>query len=214
MSIIDEKHYTEFLKQAHRYGDSKLTLCSSGNLSWRIDENLALVSGTGSWVPTLKEENISLCNIETGEFLNGVKPSMESTFHLGIMRQRPEVNVVFHFQSEYATAIACMKEKPTNFNVTAEIPIHVGREIPVIPYYRPGSPELAKAVLEAMKDHNSCLMTNHGQVVCGKNFNEVFERAMFFEMACRIIVQSGGNYSTLTQEEIEDLDVYVLGKKK
>jgi ribulose-5-phosphate 4-epimerase/fuculose-1-phosphate aldolase len=165
-------------------------------------------------VPTLKEENISLCNIETGEFLNGVKPSMESTFHLGIMRQRPEVNVVFHFQSEYATAIACMKEKPTNFNVTAEIPIHVGREIPVIPYYRPGSPELAKAVLEAMKDHNSCLMTNHGQVVCGKNFNEVFERTTFFEMACRIIVQSGGNYSTLTQEEIEDLDVYVLGKKK
>ena len=183
MSIIDEKHYTEFLKQAHRYGDSKLTLCSSGNLSWRIDDNLALVSGTGSWVPTLKEENISLCNIETGEFLNGVKPSMESTFHLGIMRQRPEVNVVFHFQSEYATAIACMKEKPTNFNVTAEIPIHVGREIPVIPYYRPGSPELAKAVLEAMKDHNSCLMTNHGQVVCGKSFDEVFERATFFEMA-------------------------------
>ncbi|MBR5104604.1 MAG: class II aldolase/adducin family protein, partial [Bacteroidales bacterium] len=180
--MIDEKHYTEFLKQAHRYGDAKLTLCSSGNLSWRIDENTALVSGTGSWVPTLKEENISLCNIETGEFLNGVKPSMESTFHLGIMRQRPEVNVVFHFQSEYATAIACMKEKPTNFNVTAEIPIHVGREIPVIPYYRPGSPELAKAVLEAMKDHNSCLMTNHGQVVCGKNFDEVFERAMFFEM--------------------------------
>ena len=214
MSIIDEKHYTEFLKQAHRYGDSKLTLCSSGNLSWRIDDNLALVSGTGSWVPTLKEENISLCNIETGEFLNGVKPSMESTFHLGIMRRRPEVNVVFHFQSEYATAIACMKEKPTNFNVTAEIPIHVGREIPVIPYYRPGSPELAKAVLEAMKDHNSGLMTNHGQVVCGKNFDEVFERATFFEMACRIIVQSGGNYSTLTQEEIEDLDVYVLGKKK
>ena len=147
MSIIDEKHYTEFLKQAHRYGDAKLTLCSSGNLSWRIDENTALVSGTGSWVPTLKEENISLCNIETGEFINGVKPSMESTFHLGIMRQRPDVNVVFHFQSEYATAIACMKEKPTNFNVTAEIPIHVGREIPVIPYYRPGSPELAKAVL-------------------------------------------------------------------
>ncbi len=213
MSIIDEKHYREFLKQAHRYGDAKLTLCSSGNLSWRVDDDIALVSGTGSWVPELKLENISLCNIETGEFLNGVKPSMESTFHLGIMRQRPEVNVVFHFQSEYATAIACMKEKPTNFNVTAEIPIHVGKEIPVIPYYRPGSPELAKAVLEAMKDHNSCLMTNHGQVVCGENFDEVFERAMFFEMACRIIVQSGGNYSTLSEKDIDDLSIYISGKK-
>lgn len=144
---------------------------------------------------------------------NGVKPSMESTFHLGVLRERPDVNVVLHFQSEYATAISCMKNKPTNFNVTAEIPCHVGSEIPVIPYYRPGSPELAKAVVEAMLKHNSVLLTNHGQVVCGKDFDQVYERATFFEMACRIIVQSGGDYSVLTPEEIEDLEIYVLGKK-
>ena len=108
---------------------------------------------------------------------------------------------------------SCMKNKPTNFNVTAEIPCHVGSEIPVIPYYRPGSPELAKAVVEAMLKHNSVLLTNHGQVVCGKDFDQVYERATFFEMACRIIVQSGGDYSVLTPAEIEDLEIYVLGKK-
>jgi hypothetical protein len=32
-------------------------------------------------------------------------------------------------------------------------------------------------------------------------------------MACRIIVQTGGDYSVLTPQEIEDLDIYVLGKK-
>ena len=142
-----------------------------------------------------------------------MKPSMESTFHLGILRERPDVNVVLHFQSEYATAVSCMKNKPSNFNVTAEIPCHVGKEIPIIPYYRPGSPALAKAVVEAMKEHNSVLLTNHGQVVCGKDFDQVYERATFFEMACRIIVQSGGDYSVLTPEEIDDLEVYVLGKK-
>ena len=107
-----------------------------------------------------------------------------------------------------------MQETPKDFNVTAEVPCHVGREIPVIPYFRPGSPELAEAVKAALKDHNSALMLKHGQVVCGKNFDEVFERAMFFEMACRIIVQSGGKYTTLTPEEIDDLEVYVLGKKQ
>ncbi|MBQ2452543.1 MAG: class II aldolase/adducin family protein, partial [Bacteroidales bacterium] len=75
------------------------------------------------------------------------------------------------------------------------------------------SPELAKAVVEAMQEHNSILLTNHGQVVCGKDFDQAFERAMFFEMACRIIVQTGGEYSVLTPAEIEDLDIYVLGKK-
>ena len=63
-----------------------------------------------------------------------------------------------------------------------------------------------------MKDHNSALMLKHGQVVCGKDFDEAFERAMFFEMACRIILQSGFNYNVLSQEEIEDLDTYILGK--
>ncbi len=210
--MITNEQIETYLKQAHRYGDAKLMLCSSGNLSWRIGKE-ALVSGTGSWVPTLQHEKVAVCDIATGESLNGVKPSMESTFHLGVLRNRPDVNVVLHFQSEYATAVACMRNKPKNFNVTAEVPCHVGREIPVVPYYRPGSPELANAVVEAMRKHNSILLTNHGQVVCGKDFDQVFERATFFEMACRIIVQSGGDYTTLTPEEIDDLEVYVLGKK-
>lgn len=172
-----------------------------------------LVSGTGSWVPALTEDKVALCRLSDGEVLNGVRPSMESGFHLGVLRERPDVNVVLHFQSQYATAVACMKNRPTNFNVTAEVPCHVGSEIPVVPYYRPGSPELAKAVIAAMKEHNSILLLKHGQVVCGKDFNQAFERAMFFEMACRIIVLSGGDYTVLTPEEIDDLETYILGKK-
>ena len=119
--MITNEHIEQFIEQAHRYGDAKLMLCSSGNLSWRIGEE-ALISGTGSWVPTLGKEKVSICHIASGAPTNGVKPSMESTFHLGILRERPDVNVVLHFQSEYATAVSCMKNKPTNFNVTAEIP--------------------------------------------------------------------------------------------
>lgn len=201
----------EFVRQARRIGDAGLTICSSGNLSWRIGEN-ALVSATSSWVPELTEDRVALVRISDGEVLNGVRPSMESTFHLGVMRERPDVNVVLHFQSTYATTVACMDPRPTNFNVTAEIPLHVGREIPVIPFCRPGSPELAKAVMEAMKDHNSVLLAKHGQVVCGKDFDQAFERAMFFEMACRIVLTAGKECTFLTDDEIEDLQIYFLGK--
>lgn len=210
--MITAEHIKEFIAQAHRVGDAGLTVCSSGNLSWRVGDEV-LVSGTGSWVPALTEDKVALCRLSDGEVLNGVRPSMESGFHLGVLRERPDVNVVLHFQSQYATAVACMKNRPTNFNVTAEVPCHVGSEIPVVPYYRPGSPELAKAVIVAMKEHNSILLLKHGQVVCGKDFNQAFERAMFFEMACRIIVLSGGDYTVLTPEEIDDLETYILGKK-
>ena len=79
----------------------------------------------------------------------------------------------------------------------------------MIPYFRPGSPELAEQVKAALKDHNSCLLRKHGQVVCGKDFDQAFERAMFFEMACRFVELS----EVLSQEEIDDLETYILGKK-
>lgn len=201
---LQEGFFDEFLRQAHRYGADRLMLCSSGNLSWRLGD-VALLSATTSWVPALTRDKISVCRVADGEPLNGVRPSMESTFHLGILRERPDVSVVLHFQSEYATVVSCMAKKPTNFNVTAEVPCHVGTEIPVIPYLRPGSPALAQAVVSAMRTHNSILLSKHGQVVCGKDFDEVYERATFFEMACRILVQSGGNVEPLTDAEVQDL---------
>lgn len=210
--MITNEQIDYFVQQAHRVGDAGLTICSSGNLSWRIGDE-ALVSGTGSWVPALQKEKVAMCKVSNGEVLNGVKPSMESGFHLGVLRARPDVDVVLHFQSPYATAVACMREIPENFNVTAEVPCHVGKEIPVMPYFRPGSPELARHVVEALSEHNSCLLRKHGQVVCGKDFDEVFQRAMFFEMACRIIVLSGGRFDVLTGKEIDDLETYILGKK-
>lgn len=211
--MVTEKHISQFIEQAHRVGKERLQLCSSGNLSWRVEENLALVSGTGSWLPRLKVENVAVCDISTGMRVDGPKPSMESTFHLGVLREREDVNVVLHFQSEYATIVSCMKDKPKNFNVVAEVPCYCGKEIPVIPYYRPGSPELAQAVTNALKDHDSVIMSKHGQAVCGKDFDDAFQKAVFLELACGIIVRAGeGNYLTLTEEEIRDLEVYVLGK--
>lgn len=210
---MNKEQVERFIAMAHRAGRERLMLCSSGNLSWRIDDDLALVSGTGSWVPDLKPENVALCRISDRERLEGPKPSMEIGFHLGVLHRRPEVNVVLHFQSEYATVVSCMKEKPADFNVTAEVACHPGARIPVIPYFRPGSPELAEAVIEALSEHDCALMSSHGQVVCGKDFDEAFQRAVFFEMACRIIVLAGkGNYDTLSEHDVADLETYVLGK--
>ena len=208
--MTSDKHIKEFVAQAHRVGELGLTICSSGNLSWRIGD-LALVSGTGSWVPSLREEQVALCDVATGKVLNGVKPSMESVFHLGVMRQRKDVGVVLHFQSPYATQVACSAVRPQSYNVTAEIPLHVGRVIPEIPFFRPGSPELAKAVVDALATRNSALMLKHGQVVCGKDFDDVIQRAMFFEMACRICVLADMKPNVLTEDEVDELEEYFLG---
>jgi ribulose-5-phosphate 4-epimerase/fuculose-1-phosphate aldolase len=71
---------------------------------------------------------------------------------------------------------------------------------------------LAEAVVEAMREHNSVMLLKHGQVTCGKDFNQAIERAMFFEMAARIAVVNGDNIDPLTKAEIDDLEEYFLGK--
>ena len=210
--MATKQQIEEFVACAHRVGKENLTICSSGNLSIRIGDEV-LISGTGSWLPDLKAENVSVVNFSDGKVIEGPKPSMESVFHLGVLRERDgEVNCVLHFQSPYATAVACMAERPKDFNFTAECPLHVGEEIPMIPYFRPGSPELASHVVETMKTHNSVMLLKHGQIVCGKDFRQALERAMFFEMACRIAVINGKNIDPLTPAEIGDLESYFLGK--
>lgn len=211
--MIYKYHYEEFVRQAHRVGDAGLTICSSGNLSWRLGEEM-LVSGTGSWVPSLTTAKVSRLRIADGEVLNGVKPSMESVFHRGVMINRPDVNVVLHFQSPYATLLACSKERPASIAVTAEVPLHVGRVIPEIPFMTPGSPELAEAVIEALKQRNAIQLLKHGQVVCGSSFDDVFQRAMFMEMAARITYQAiaaGKEPDVLTEEEIDALEMHFVG---
>lgn len=211
--MATSKQIAEFIAAAHKVGAANLTICSSGNLSVRLPDGEALVSGTGSWLPELTADRVAVVRLEDGEILNGVKPSMESVFHLGVMRSRPDVNCVLHFQSPYATAVACMENRPDNFNFTAEMALHVGEEIPMIPYFRPGSPELADHVVKAMAHHNSVMLLKHGQVVCGPDFDHAFERAMFFEMGCRIAVLNGNNTNPLTRAEINDLESYFLGKE-
>lgn len=203
-----------FVEQAHRMGAAELSICSSGNMSWRRGDKM-LVSGTGSWVPTLREDQVAILDMATGESLNGVKPSMESVFHRGILNNRPDCNVVLHFQSQYATLLACCENRPKSINVTAEMPLHVGRVIPELPFMRPGSKELADAVINAMKNRNAIQLLQHGQVVCGKDFDDVYQRAMFFEMGCRIVYQAlmaGQTPKVFTEEELDEMEMFFLGR--
>lgn len=179
--------------------------CSSGNLSHRIGDKV-LISGTGSWLGSISSEQISLCCVEDSSVISGPKPSIEKNLHLGLYRCRKDIDTVLHFQSEYATIVSCMENKPANFNVTLEIPLYIGTSVPVIPFYLPGSDELARAVVEAMgSGADAALLSNHGQVVCGSSYKDCIQKAIFMEMACRIIVTAGSNISFIPEEQILEL---------
>ena len=56
--MITNEHVEKFVEQARRYGKERWMLCSSGDLSWRVGNEM-LVSGTGSWLRNLKKDKVS-----------------------------------------------------------------------------------------------------------------------------------------------------------
>ena len=50
--------------------------------------------------------------------------------------------------------------------ITAYYVMRVGK-LPLVPYFKPGDPELAEAVRELRRQHHAVLLANHGPVVAG-----------------------------------------------
>ncbi len=196
----------EFTRWAHLSAAKGLLNCSSGNLSHRLDDKLMLISQSGSWLENINSNQISVVNLKSGQSQNNVVPSGEWKLHQAVYRQRPDINVVLHFQSQYATTIACSEGIP-NYNAIIEIPVYIG-EIAHVPYLMPGSEELAAAVAKAAIGSSIIQLGNHGQVVLGRNYNEVIEKAVFFEFGCKIIVEAGNNYYPITPGELPQLMNY------
>ena len=184
---VDDSKYKEFVEAAHKVARYGLVQCSSGNLSWRIGSDQAVLSASGAWLAELTTDQIVLCELSSGTCLNDVRPTCEAGFHLGILRKRSDVNVVLHFQSPYATALACGHPERHDLNLTIEVPVYIG-QASVVEYLPPGSSELAEAVVNALADHSTqmAILKNHGLVTVGKTFDDAIQKAVFFEQACHI----------------------------
>jgi len=204
MQHVPEGVIDEFVAAARRVAACGLVRCSSGNLSWRIDDERLLVTASGSWMADLTADQVALCRLADAAPLNDLRPSNESRFHAGILRQRPEMRVVLHCQSPCATAIACSDLEGIDFNVIIEVPHYIG-PVAVVPYLPAGSAELAQAVVQAMTSHDMALLRNHGQVAVGSDFRDAIQRAAFFELACEVILRGGDRVRPLSQQAVGEI---------
>ena len=112
--------------------------------------------------------------------------------------------MVLHFQSPFATTLACRRPEAINFHVIAEVPYYIG-ELAIVPFLDPGSPMLAEAVTAALEKRNMAILRNHGLVTVGASYEEAIQRAVFFELACRVIVQGGAGVEPLPPAAVAKL---------
>jgi len=204
MTTVPQNILDTFVAACRQAAQHGLMKCSSGNMSWRIDDRRMLVSTSRSWLGRLTTDDVAICAMDDGRVLNSKRASVETGFHLGILKARPDINVVLHYQTSCATALACRNTDNINFFVIPEIPFYIG-PVARIPYFPPGSKELADAVIRAMRSHDLLIMGNHGQVTVAKDFDHAIQNAEFFELACDVILRCGDKVIPLPEAEANAL---------
>ena len=204
INTVPDNVLAEFVEACHDAAGRGLMRCSSGNLSRRLDNARFLATSSRSWMENLSQEEVSLCRLSDGATLDGPKPTVEIGFHAEILKTRPDINVVMHFQTPCATALACQGADEINYFVIPEIPFYLGH-VAKVPYFLPGSKELAGAVSQAMQNHDMVVMTNHGVVTVAADYAHAIQNAEFFELACYIISHAGDSLTPLAQSDVQRL---------
>ncbi|MDW8103934.1 MAG: class II aldolase/adducin family protein [Armatimonadota bacterium] len=186
-------------------GERGLAWGTSGNISLRVDEHRFLISASGAWLGRLVPEQTALCSLHDARF-EGAKPSVETPMHRAIYLHRPEAEVVVHVSPPYATLVACSTlDVPTDLNI--ENIFYVGR-VARVPYIPPGTQQLADAVGEAVREHETIILSNHGFITFHIAVPDVLMRVESFEMSCRLLVlarMAGLELNHLPAELVEQL---------
>jgi 3-dehydro-4-phosphotetronate decarboxylase len=185
---------------------------SSGNLSARVDDGI-LVTPTGASLGRLDPARIAKLAPD-GVHLSGDPPSKEAFLHLAMYAKRPAANAIVHLHCTCAVAISCLVHAdPANVlpPLTAYQVMRVGA-LPLVPYFRPGDPALAKAVFRVAGRHKAVLLANHGPVVSGTSIDDAVDSAEELEQTAKLALLLGERpVSLLTSADIDAIDAAFPG---
>jgi len=179
----------------------------AGNMSVKLENGHILATPTGSSFGRLDADTLSVVDLD-GNLISGKKPSKEVAFHLALYRCKPECNAIVHLHSTYLTAISCLKGIDPANAMVACTPYYVMRigELPVIPYLKPGSPQIAEELVKLAPDHRAFLLANHGPVVTGSDLIDAVDNTEELEETAKLaLLLEGKEVRYLTASEIAEL---------
>jgi len=204
MTIPLEAERTKVSELGKEMLEQGLTKGTGGNISARNGDQVA-ISPSGVPYKEITPDDVPIVDLDGNQVAGEKDPSSEVAMHTGILREREDVGGVVHNHSPYATTFASIGEPiPASHYLIA----YVGDKIPVAPYERFATPELAEAALDTLgQEYSACLLENHGVVTVGKNVDAAFEVAMMVEYCARIHYQALdiGEPNILSDEEVDGL---------
>jgi L-fuculose-phosphate aldolase len=188
---------------------SGLVVGTAGNVSVRQGD-LVAVSPSGVRYAELTPELIGVHRLDGAAVEARLAPSSELPLHLAVYAARPEAGAVVHTHSLAATALsALVDEVPAVHYYVAMF----GGPVLVARYATYGTEELARNVVDALRDRTACLMGNHGAVTFGPDLVAAHEKSVYLEWLCDVYLRasSAGTPRLLPPSEIAAVAAKLTG---
>ena len=158
----------KFVKVCHRLAQNMYVTGYGGNLAWKLEEDLLLITPTQMNKGTIQPEDVVFINLK-GQVVEGKRrPTGETPMYLKFFCERPDIISVIHCHPPVVCGMAISSGKnwlmrPLFPETTTEI-----GPVPVVPYGEPLTEELAQSFTPYLQRYNSFIMENHGLVTLSR----------------------------------------------
>jgi ribulose-5-phosphate 4-epimerase/fuculose-1-phosphate aldolase len=173
-----------------------LTPGSSGNISVKLDDGGWLVTPTNASLGSLDPARLSRLSAD-GQLVSGDAPTKEVPLHTALYQTRSASRAVVHLHSTHSVALSMLPEINPRAVLPPMTPYYLMKcgATALVPYYRPGDPDVANAIKGLAGKYSSVLLANHGPVVAGESE----------ETAKLYLLLRGLNPRYLTPAQVQDL---------
>jgi L-ribulose-5-phosphate 4-epimerase len=181
-----------------------LVTWTSGNVSGRDpDTGYVVIKPSGVRYADLNPERMVVVDLDGTVVEGPLKPSVDTTTHLYVYRERPDVGGVVHTHSPYATSFAMLGQAiPVYLTAMAD---EFGTAIPIGAYCEIGGDAIGREIVRSIGASPSILIHSHGVFTIGKNAEAAVKAAVMTEDVARTvhIALLRGKPEPLPADEVE-----------
>ena len=177
-----QKYKEEIVCVCKRLLEDGHVIGSAGNVSMRIkkgEEEIVLITPSNVNYKDMEPNDILIIDLN-GKVIEGERnPSVEKHLHLGIYKEREDVDAIIHSHGMYSTILGTLNLSLPP--IMEELVPYLGGEILCSDYGEAGSKELADNVKASLEERNAVILANHGSLCCGSHLGGAYTVLQYLE---------------------------------
>lgn len=196
-----EKEKRAVIDTALKIKEYGLIALAGGNVSMRLACGDILVTPSGTYYETMRDEDVLRMDIDGNIKEGTLKPSVDTVALLYIYRNMPEVNAIIHTHQTYATAVGLISDVLPAVTTTLSN-VTLG-EVNVAPYSSPASLNMGIETVKHINGKRAVILKHHGVVTVGGNLKEALYAAIYMEDSAKayLAAKAVGEPVVLTKEQ-------------